>query len=407
MERPMPNAAIPDHVPPALVYDFDIWKMPAHFSNPHDYWLTLRDAKVPRIFYTPHHGGHWMLHHFDDTLEGYRDTDFFTNFPNGIPARPGGATKLIPVEIDPPEHVKYRNVLGPAFSPVAVKAIQDGIRSRVAGLIDAVAGARRCDFAGQIAGRLPTSVFLHLMGMPMADFDEIMEMEHRFLRGPDQVTQKDGADRILAYVAGFIEAQAAAPGENVTGVLLRARDEHGQPWSREEIINTAFLLYVAGLDTVTNMMSFIWYYLAKEPAKRRHVAANLGDIPKFVDELMRLGVPAVNARRVRRDGIWRGVVMKAGDAVLNAPMNANRDPAHFPDPDVMQWDRPNTRQQIGFGAGPHRCVGQHLARQEIIITLEEWFKRIPEFALDPDVPLNAYLGNIMGFANLPLVWSAA
>ena len=241
----------------------------------------------------------------------------------------------------------------------------------------------------------------------MADFDEIMEMEHRFLRGPDQVTQKDGADRILAYVAGFIEAQAAAPGENVTGVLLRARDEHGQPWSREEIINTAFLLYVAGLDTVTNMMSFIWYYLAKEPAKRRHVAANLGDIPKFVDELMRLGVPAVNARRVRRDGIWRGVVMKAGDAVLNAPMNANRDPAHFPDPDVMQWDRPNTRQQIGFGAGPHRCVGQHLARQEIIITLEEWFKRIPEFALDPDVPLNAYLGNIMGFANLPLVWSAA
>ena len=403
----MPNITIPDHVPPELVHDFDIWKMPAKFTNPHDYWLTLRDTEVPRIFYTPRHGGHWMLHHFEDTLEGYRDTDFFTNFPNGIPARPGGADKLIPVEIDPPEHVKYRNVLGPAFSPAAVKRIQDRIRGRVIELIAAVIENGQCDFAQQISGRLPTTVFLNMMGMPMADFDAIMEMEHSFLRGADRDAQKDGADRILAYVSGFIDTQAAAPGDDVTGVLLRARDENGRPWSREEIVNTAFLLYVAGLDTVTNMMSFIWYYLAQDAVKRRFVASHLDSIPKFVDELMRLGVPAVNARRVRRDGIWRGVFMKANDAVLNAPMNANRDPLYFQNPDAIEWDRDNARQQIGFGAGPHRCVGQHLARQEIVITLEEWFRRIPDFALDPGRPLNPYLGNIMGFANLPLNWSVA
>jgi cytochrome P450 len=401
------SLTIPSHVPPELVYDFDIWKMPAQFDNPHDFWLTLRQPGVPRIFYTPHNGGHWVLHHYADTLEGYRDTDFFTNYPNGVPARRGGAAKLIPVEIDPPEHVKYRNVLGPAFSPAAIKRVQDHIRSRMVELIEPVMQQGHCDFVRQVSGRLPTSIFLNVMGMPMMDFDTIMEMEHAFLRGATPALQEDGANRILAYVARYIEQAAANPGDNVTGVLLRARDADGQPWSREEIVNCAFLLYVAGLDTVTNMMGFIWHRLATRPDEQQYIATHLQDIPQFVEELMRLGSPAVNARRARRDGVWRGVFMKAGDAVLNAPGNANRDITQFERPDEVIWERTNARQQIAFGAGPHRCVGQHLARQEIIVALEEWFKRIPSFRLDAGQPLKPYVGNIMGFERLPLVWGQA
>ncbi len=395
---------IPAHVPSELVFDFDIWNLPGQYENPHDFWMTLRQPGVPRIFYTPRNGGHWMLHRYEDTLEGYRDTEFFTNYPNGIPARRGGAAKLIPVEIDPPEHVKYRNVLGPAFNPPAVKRQQDRIRARMVELIESVLPQGRCDFVRDISGRLPTSVFLNLMGMPMSDFDAIMEMEHAFLRGATPEIQEDGANRILSYVSQHIEQASKAPGDDITGVLLKARDKEGQPWSRDEIVNCAFLLYVAGLDTVTNMLGFIWHRLASRPQEQQYIASHLDEVPKFVEELMRLGSPALNARRVRRDGTWRGVFMKAGDAVLNAPANANRDASQFERPDDVIWDRENARHQIAFGAGPHRCVGQHLARQEIVIALEEWFKRIPSFQRDANQPLKPYVGNIMGFASLALVW---
>ena len=396
--------AIPAHVPPELVFDLDMWNLPAGFQDPTQYWLTARDKGAPPIFYTPHWGGHWVAHGYHEALEAYRDADFFTSFPNGIPARAGGAAKLIPVEIDPPEHQKYRLVLAPAFSPVAVRKLQGQIRNRVTALIAAVEGAGGCDFVEVVSGRLPTSIFIDLMGMPAADFDVIMEKEHAFLRGPTEEARKAGADAIFDYIVRFIDAEAAEPHDNMAGVLLAARDAAGEPWTREEIYNTAFLLYVAGLDTVTNMMGFIWRYLAETPAARAYVAANIESVDSFVDELIRLSVPAFNARRVRRDGAWKGVQMKAGEALLCAPMVANRDASVFPDPDRFDPGRENARQNLSFGSGPHRCVGSHLARQEILISLQAWFSRIPDFALAPEADLKPYLGNISGYGALPLVW---
>jgi cytochrome P450 len=397
---------VPAHVPSDLLFDFDMWNMPSHVVDPMAHWMTVRDRGAPPIFYTPRNGGHWIVHRFNETLEGYRDTDFFTNYPNGIPARRGGAAKLIPVEIDPPDHHKYRLILAPVFSPVAVKKLQGDIRVRVNALMDPFVAAGSCDFAEEIAGKLPTSIFVELMGLPLEELPHIMTMEHAFLRGPDEASREAGANAILEYLVRFIEKEAKASRDNVAGILLGARDEAGRPWSRDEIYNAAFLLYVAGLDTVTNMMGFIWRRLAEEQQARAHVAANVDGADALVDELMRLSSPAVNARRVRSDGTWRGVAMRAGDALLCAPMVANRDPSVFPDPDRIDWTRPNSRLHVSFGAGPHRCVGSHLARQEILITLQEWFRRIPDFVLAPDADLKPYLGNITGYASLPLIWAA-
>lgn len=403
MNAPVP-LPIPDHVPPELVYDFDIWKLPPGCDDPIAYWLTVRDNGAPRIFYTPRNDGHWVLHHFDDTLEGYRETGLFTNYPNGIPARQGGADKLIPVEIDPPEHMKYRSVLAPLFTPLALRPLEPQIREFVNELIDGFIERGECDFASDMSMKLPTSIFLRLMGLPLDDLTEILHYEHKFLRGADEETRKQGADQILAYLVGFLSRNEGYQGNDLLGTLLNAKDAQGMPWSKAEIYNCAFLLYVAGLDTVANMMSFIWRMLADNPAARRYVVDNRHRVGDYVDELTRLGVPAVNARRVRKDCVFRGVFMKAGDAILNVPTLANRDPDFFPNPDQVIFDRANARQQVTFGAGPHRCVGAHLARIEIIIALEEWFRRIPEFALAPGAKLDAYCGNIMGYARLPLRW---
>ena len=397
---------IPDHVPPGLVFDFDIWNMPSEFTSPIDYWLSAERRGAPPIFYTPRNDGHWVLHRFQDTLEGYRETDLFTNYPNGIPARMGGADKLIPVEIDPPEHMKYRSVIAPLFAPPALRPLEPRIRQFVVELIEGFRAKGRCDFATDISMLLPTSIFVEIMGMPLEKLPQILEWEHAFLRGKDEAARMKGANDILAYIIEFFTEHEGHTGKDMLGTLLGAKDKEGQPWSKAEIYNTAFLLYVAGLDTVANMMSFIWHRLATDDVTRKYVAANFGRTGDFVDELTRLGVPAVNARRARRDCVFRGVFMKAGDAVLNVPTLANRDPDVFPDPDAAVFDRANVRQQVTFGAGPHRCVGAHLARMEIVIALEEWFRRIPEFSLAPGAKLNAYCGNIMGFANLPLVWDS-
>ncbi len=403
----MTDLFVPDHVPPELVYDFDIWNMAPGVVNPHDHCITLRKEGVPRIFYTPRNGGHWMLHHFDDTLEGYRDTDFFTNFPNGIPARPMPPDLLIPVEVDPPHHKKYRDVLGPAFSPVAVKRVDARIRSLMTELVDRVIDQGECDFVEDISGKLPTGIFLTLMGMPLEDFDHIMELEHRNVRGETEKIRAQGSADIFAYVSDFVlSRQNNEDTADLTGILLRSRTAEN-PWSMDEIINCACLLYIAGLDTVTNMMNFIWHRLATRPDEQAYVASHHDGIAKFVDELMRMAVPSFNARRARSDGMWRGIFMKAGDAVLNSPFNANRDPAFFPDPDSAVWDRENARHHIAFGAGPHRCVGQHLARQEILVALQEWFGRIPSFALSADRKIEGMSGNIMAITKLPLSWSVA
>ena len=399
------NSTVPAHVPPELVYDFDIWKMPAEFSTPIDYFKTIQTRSAPPIFYTPRNGGHWVLHKYHDTLEGYRDTDLFTNFPNGIPARQGAPERLIPVEIDPPEHQKYRSVLFPAFSPAAVRRLERMVRGLVIELIEGFRMQGRCDFAQDLSFKLPTTIFVNLLGMPLEQLPQILKMEHEFLRGTSEQAREQGANAIFGYIVEFIRRQeAAGPGDGLVASMLNARDAEGRPWSKKEIYNATFLLYVAGLDTVANMMTYIWHHLATEAATRHQVAAEYSRVAEFVDELMRIGVPAVNARRVRHDGVFRGISMKKGDAVLCVPTLANRDPEFFPNPDQVDLQRSNARQHVGFGAGVHRCLGQHLARFEILVAIEEWFRRIPEFTLAPRAELEPYCGNINGLGSLPLVW---
>jgi len=149
------------------------------------------------------------------------------------------------------------------------------IRSRMVELIDAVIDRGHCNFAEAISGRLLTGIFIGLLGMTMDDFDRIMDMEHRQLRGATPEIRGEAANQIFAYVSAYIESQAAAPGDNLAGALLRARQSADEPWTMEEIFNCASLLYIAGLDTVTNMMTFIWHRLASHPDERRYLATHL------------------------------------------------------------------------------------------------------------------------------------
>ncbi len=393
------RASIPSHVPAHLVVDFDIYALNRRVENPLEYWQELEQRGVPKIFYSPHWGGHWVLRSFASVQEAYRNWERFSNERAEIPHLEN-MLRLPPATVDPPAHQKFRSALNPYFGPARVRAREDHIRNFSISLIEPILQRDRCDFVADYARRLPTNVFLDLMGLPKERLPQFLEWEHDFFRGEIEAREAVFA-KILAYLGEFYDWKAGHPGDDLATVLLNAKDQDGAPWTREELVNCSFLLFVAGLDTVVNTLSFIWRYLAEAPQARQYILQNPGKRQGIVEELLRINAAANLSRRVREDVELEGVKLKAGDKVLLVNNQANRDGQVFDDPLETRFDR-NATQQLGFGSGIHKCVGMHLARMEIWITLEEWLKRIPDFSLDPEQEIQGFAGMVMGLSTLPL-----
>ncbi len=393
------TTSIPSHVPAHLVVDFDFYALDQKVEDPLAYWQELERRGVPKLFYSPHWGGHWVLRSFASVHEAYRDWERFSNVRAEVPHL-DHMIRMPPATVDPPDVQKYRSALAPHFGPARVRALEAHIRDFSVSLIEPISKRDRCDFVADYARSLPTSVFLDLMGLPKERLPQFLEWEHDFFRGEIEAREAVFA-KILAYLDEFYDWKTTHPGNDLATALLNAKDEHGAPWTREEVRNCSFLLFVAGLDTVVNTLSFIWRYLAEAPTARQYILQNPGKRQAIVEELLRINAAANLTRRVRVDTELEGVQLKAGDKVLLVNNQANRDDRVFEDPLETRFDR-NNAQQLGFGSGIHKCLGMHLARMEIGITLEEWLKRIPDFSLDPEQEIRGFAGLVMGLSTLPL-----
>ena len=175
----------------------------------------------------------------------------------------------------------------------------------------------------------------------------------------------------------------------------------------QDILNCGFLLFVAGLDTVTNTMAYIWRYLGTTPQARAYFRERLDDpdgILRALEELFRINAVSNLFRRVQNDFVYKGIAMKRNDRVVLPNNIVNRDPHVFENPQTIDLNR-KVNVHVTFGVGHHRCLGSHLAKREVMVTIQEWFKRIPEFSLDPDQSeVGAFGGSVMGFKALPLIW---
>lgn len=415
----LPTAAIPSHVPPELVFDFDFWHLDSATADPFEHFTRLEKRGAPPIFYTPANGGHWVFRRFDDVFEGYRNWEAFASFPAGIPRRPAFPPVLVPVELDPPEHQQYRNILAPLFAPAAVRAREEKIRGVAARLIDAFAERGHCDYVGDFSAKLPTGIFLGILGLPEEELDQFLIWENMAQRPKDLEEKELGYQSIYGYLHRFVaEKRAANPdgqfeGGDVISVLLRHRhasgdssdNSSGHELDTETVASICNLLYLAGLDTVLNTMAFIFRHLARTPAARQHIRDNPDKLPMMTDEFLRFFATPALSRRVRHDMEFHGVLLKQDDMVLLPTMLSNRDPAAYDHPEQVDLTR-TPKPYLTFGAGPHRCLGAHLAKTEIIIAIEEWFKRIPEFTLDESKPILTVTGHTIGLNTLPLVWKA-
>jgi cytochrome P450 len=185
--------------------------------------------------------------------------------------------------------------------------------------------------------------------------------------------------------------------------LLWAIEVDGKKTTMDDMENYGVLLFIAGLDTVMQGMGHGVRFLAADLDVQRRLRAQPALIPDAVEEILRRYTFTVPVRRVAKDAVFHGVTLKAGDRVVLYLPAADLDPHEFPDPEGFSLEREN-KTHIAFNAGPHRCLGSHLARVELQILFEEILARLPEFRLNPEKPPHFHAGNVLGIDTMHLIW---
>jgi cytochrome P450 len=322
----------------------------------------------------------------------------------------GNIRPLIPLAVDPPDHLRYRRRLDPLFAPRRIDALEADIAMRANHFIDRFADRGSCNFTLEFAELFPSSVFLGLMGLDWDDLDTLIAFRDGILRpgtpdaAPEERTaeQRATALRVYAYFDAVLDARVARPGDDILSALGEP-DADGNRLTREEMLDICFVLLTAGLDTVTDSLTCFWAFLAQHPDHRRRLVEQPAVIPDAVEELLRWEspVPAV-VRWARRDDTVGGHPIGAGHLLMANLSSANLDPESYEDPLEVRFDR-EVNRHVAFGAGVHRCLGSHLARCELRVALREWHRRIPEYSLAPRYR-PAYRPPLRFVPDLQLVW---
>lgn len=394
-------AGVPAYIDEAQVVEFDIYNDDDMKADLHGGLKKLHE-KAPDIFYTPCNGGHWVVTRFDLMSKILRDTDHFSNKELVVPKSNSPYT-MIPLNLDPPDHAPFRTILLREFSHKSVKAMEEKLREKAGGLIDKVKEQGECDFTESLGAGFPVSVFMELMGMPLERFDEFRGIVHDYFGeiGNDERHQLE--KKIFQLNGELIDERRRLPQDDLVSRLLAA-DVNGRPLSQDELLSICFVLFLGGLDTVANALTFAFRHLATDPPLCKKLADNRELIPSFVEESLRRYAVVNQTRLVKNDVEVAGARLKAGDMVVCVLALGGMDENKNPDPMSFNVEREN-RSHITFSVGPHTCIGNILARNEMRIFTEEWLKRIPNFSIQQDHVLEWRPSLVMALPSLPLVWS--
>jgi cytochrome P450 len=397
---------VPSHVPAERVVDFDVLR-PRGIDEvgPHEAWRRLQTESQFDLVWTPRNEGHWIALRGKYVRAVYRDTEHFSNRAIQVPKSEGMDSKLVPTHMDPPEHTPYREVLNKAIGPTAVKGWESLMRRRAAEVIEGFAPRGECEFVSDYAREFAGSLILTLLDLPVDDAPRVKGWI-------DQMTRPDGSmsvaqvfEKLYAYVEPIIGERVGQDGDDLITLSVNS-DVDGQPMSNDKRCGFVAQLLVGGLDTVINMTSFFMEFLATSPQHRRQLADAPAMIPKAVEELIRRFPVIAEGRLVKRDTELDGITIKTGDFVLAPSMLAGLDEQWNECPMEVDFGRKRIGH-VAFAEGPHMCPGQYFARRQMKISLEEWFKRIPEFEIAPGTNIAYRAGSVVTIESLPLVWEAA
>ena len=281
-------------------------------------------------------------------------------------------------------------------------ALEAYIRQLANQLIDQFIDKGRCEFTTDFGRPLPVSVFLDLMGLPQEMRDTFVGWAMGLLHAQDRTI----AVRCMRETEAYLRTAIADKVRKADGGLLSAivdGKKDGEALTGQEVFGFAFFLFIAGLDTVFATLNNVFLWLAQNPDRRREVIANPDNMAPMVDELLRVFSVTFSGRTLTQDFEMRGVKMKKGDKVTSILPTANYDPEAFPNPKEVDFHRPR-KPVLAFGGGVHSCMGAHLARLEMKISISEFLRRIPDFRVEEGTRIEYWPGGVVGPKSLPLIW---
>jgi cytochrome P450 len=387
----------------ASAFDPELFFAPETGRNPQAFYKFARSvgAVVPGPFGSK-------------TIMGRKEVEFALQHPDIFSSAMeavdlGQSVPLIPLQVDPPEHSKYRKLLDPIFAPRRMNLIEPDIAQLVNEFIDGFIADGSCEFTTALAEPLPSSVFLRLLGLPVSDLHLFLKMKDGILRpGGDgmeeiQANQRVNAGEVERFFAEALADRRRKPQEDLLSMFATA-EVRGDKLTDDEILGICFLFLLAGLDTVTDALECFFAYLAQNPGQRRLIVDDPSIIPTAVEELLRWETPVTGVPRVaKQDAEIGGCPVLKGEHVGISIGSANTDENDLADAYEVNLTR--NSKHLAFGAGVHRCLGSHLARLELRTTLREWHKRIPDYEIVAGTELNFMFG-LRQVDTLPLVWSS-
>ena len=402
-----PTTERPAHVPADRVVDFDIYHIPNAGA---DVQLAYRAYQLscPDVFWTPRNGGHWVATRAEHIEQIQRDYARFSHRRITIPTPPPQTPRQIPLELDPPEHGGFRKPLMQALLPKVVAALEPKVRKTAVDLIEGFVGRGECEFVEEFAGVLPVSVFLDMVDIPQTDRDFLREIAERSVRGQDWATRAQAHADLAGYLAPYVAGRREHPGDDLLSKLVNTEIE-GQKISFEDAMSFAILVMFGGLDTVASTLGFVARFLAINPDHRRELVARLDDeafLRHAIEELLRRHGIANTARYVAQDTELGGVQLKAGDIILPPNLLVGLDDRVVEDAARVDFSRPFPIRHATFGNGVHTCPGAVLARRELLVFLQEWLSRIPDFGVKPGATPVLATGMVNGVLKLELCWPA-
>lgn len=380
---------------------------PSFFANPYPAYARLRE-EAP-VCWSEAWGG-WVLTRYADVVAAFQDVRRFSSagriayLLESLP--PEERSRFDDVQahyragvahVDPPDHTRLRALLTPFFTPRRLAALVPRIEQVTARLLAGLEGQPTADLIAGLAYPLPAAVVLELIGAPEADRDLFrnwaLGVNALFAAGgrtaAAAVAQAQASlAEMRAYIAELAAARRRAPREDVVSVLA-ARCAAGD-LTEAELVSTCVTLFVAGHETTTNLIGNGMVALLRRPAVLQELRRGLTTpelLKSAVEELLRFDTPVQRGWRIAAEDVEvGGRLVRRGQLVLPMLGAANRDPAHFPDPDRLDLARRENRH-LGFGYGIHFCLGAPLARLEVPAALAGLLARFPRITLDESRPL--------------------
>ena len=355
------------------------------------------------------YGGFWLLSRYEDVTKAALDYESFTSAVPGVTIIPPSQPRkypLIPIELDPPAHTRYRGLVNAIFSRTRIDALGPELDALATRLLEPIARRGGGEVISEFAVPMSLGALARFMNLPEEDEEQWFDWVERMFAHAlsDPADQAEAVRDVEAYLDRLVAERRESPHDDFIGMLVEAEVD-GQCLTDLEVRAFGVLMLLAGYETTSGAMGLSLLHLAHDPEQRDELMADpAGLAHNAVNELLRYVSPVqVFCRNAAHDLAVHDRTIPAGDVVLLGYGAANRDPSVFPDADRCILDRRPNRH-VAFGHGHHLCLGANLARLELTIMVRRFAELFPRFAVDPERPPTwKPRGDIRGLASLHLV----